>query len=267
MNQLLTLHSLRVFLAFLWRDMYVNARNISGYAINYILIYPIVFSVETAYLQANTYFDTSSPQICTTMFTGYILLIIMIFTYQRNIELLFDLENKRFIDYQITVLHPFLVLLERIIFTALFTFVISLPFYPVAKLILPSYIDTSNTSWPKVLLFLLLGSLCASAYHLLAACIVKKSSNIDSIWARANIVLIDFGGLWIPWIAMNHYSQTLGYLVYLNPLIYLSEGMKGAILGGGQFLDFGICVTMLILFSVLFTGTCWLIFKRRVDCV
>lgn len=267
MNQIFTVHSLKVFMAFLWRDLYVSSRNISSYIINYVFIYPVVFSLETAYLQANTYFDAVNPQLCTMMFTGYILLIVMIFTYQRNIEILFDLENKRFIDYQITIMHPFLVLFERILFTALFTFVVSLPFYPVAKLILPEYIDVRHTSWPKVIVLLFLGSLCASAYHLLAACVVKKSSNIDSIWSRANIILIDFGGLWIPWLTIYTWSPLVGSLVYLNPLIYLSEGMKGAILGSNEFIGFKICVSMLCFFIVLFTGLCWIAFKRRIDCI
>ncbi len=46
----------------------------------------------------------------------------MIFTYRQNIELLFDFENKRFIEYQNLMLNPFLVLCERVIFTGLYAF-------------------------------------------------------------------------------------------------------------------------------------------------
>ena len=236
-------------------------------AINYALIYPTVFAIQTGYLQATSYFGGGDPQINTVLFAGTILLIMMLFTYKQNIELLFDLEQQRYVDYQITLLNPFLVLLERILFTGLYTFLIALPFYPVAGFLLPSLVDLSNANWLHVALILFAGSLCLSAYHLMAACMLKRSSNISSLWNRANNVLITLGGFWIPWYVMYQYSKTLGYLVYLNPAIYLTEGLKGAVTGNPIFLPFGLCLAMLYLFTVLFTGLCWLSFKRRVDCV
>ncbi len=134
-------------------------------------------------------------------------------------------------------------------------------------LLLGNYIDLSHTNWAQVFLILFAGSLCLSAYHLLAAVTLKSSVNIKSLWSRVNGVLISFGGFWIPLYVMQSYSKLLGTLVYLNPCIYLTEGIKGAITGSDQFLPFALCISMLIIFTTLFTGACWFQFKRRTDCL
>ena len=259
--------SLAVFFQFLKRDVYAKRQSFIDNAVNYVCIYPIVFAVQSAYLQAHTIFPSTSPQFSTIFFAGNILLVMLLFTYKQNIELLFDLENQRYIDYQITVLSPFLVLCERILFTGLYTFVLTIPYYPVGGLLLPKYIDLSHTNWIHLLLILCAGSFCLSAYHLLAAVTLNRSTNIGSLWSRVNGVLILLGGFWIPLYIMRDYSPILGKIVFLNPCIYLTEGIKRAITGSNQFLPFSLCLPMLLLFTFVFTGLCWYQFKRRVDCL
>ena len=261
-----SMRSLRIFLQFLHRDFFINAKSIKDNAINYALLCPITFGIQTAYLQANTYFGSGNITLNTALFSGTILLIMLMFTYTHNVELLFDLENKRYIDYQITILNPFLVLLERILFSSLLTFAITIPFYPVASLILPNYIDTSNASWIRIFILLYLGSLCTSAYHLFIACFLTSNS-VSLLWGRVNSTLLMFGGFWISWNIMYQYSPILGYCAYINPLLYISEGIKGALIGNDQYLPFALCVPMLLIFSAIFTLLCRIAFKRRVDCL
>ncbi len=257
--------TLYLFLQFLKRDFYIHSKQIKSYLINYVISYPLTGAFAFAYLQTNIYFGTGQARLGTMLFSGNILLVLMLITYKQTIELLFDLENNKFINYQISILHPRLVILERIIFTSLFTFALSLPYFPVAKLILWSHLDTSATSWPQLLVILYLGSLCCSAYHQLASLVLKSSSQITTLWARVNQVLLHLGGFWIPLYIVRAYSEWLGYVVYLNPLVYISEGLRQALLGGDQFLSFGQCASALIIFSVIFVLLTWRIFKKRVD--
>lgn len=261
------LRAARVFLQFMRRDAYIQIQQVGSYIVNYVFIYPIAFSIETAYLQGNTYFTSSDTRMCTLLFCGYILIIIMVFTYKQCIELIFDLENQRFVDYQMSMLNPSLVIIQRIFFTSILTWLISLPFYPVGKLTVPTYIDTSNTSWWRVIILLYLSALGCSAYHMLATLLLKRSADINTIWARANLILIDFGGLWIPWFVLHQYSPIIGYFAYLNPLLYMTEGLKGAILGSSEFLSFPLCILMLIVFSIGLTAASCAVFKKRVDCL
>ncbi len=104
------MQSLIVFLQFFRRDLFAKRRSFIDNSVNYALIYPIVFAVQSAYLQAHTNFVTPSVELSTILFAGNILVVLLLFTYKQNIDLLFDLENQRYIDYQITLLSPFWVI-------------------------------------------------------------------------------------------------------------------------------------------------------------
>ncbi len=260
-------HSFTVFLQFMRRDLFASRAHFLDNIFNYALIYPIVFGVQSAYFQGHANFTHPNPMLNTILFAGNILLVLLLFTYKQNIELLFDLEGKRYVDYQITVLSPFLVLVQKIMFTGLYAFIISLPYYPVGGLILRNYIDLSHTNWPQLVLILFAGSLCLSAYHVLAAVVLKRSTDIGTLWSRANGALMAFGGFWVPLWAMKKYSSVLGKLVFLNPGIYLTEGIKHAITGSNEYLSFWICLPMLFIFTGLLTGAAWIRFKQRTDCL
>lgn len=259
--------SITIFFQFMRRDFFTKRKEFVDNFINYAFIYPIIFAIQSAYFQGHTNFTNPSPTLNTILFAGNILLVLLLFTYKQNIELLFDLEGKRFVEYQITMLNPFLVVLERIFFTGLYTFIISLPYYPMGGLILKNYIDLSQTNWPQLIALLFAGSMCLSAYHLLAAVVLQRSADIGALWSRVNGALLALGGLWVPLWAMQKYSPLLGKLVMLNPCLYISEGAKGAITGSNDYLPFWLCIGMLFAFSTLFTALCWWQFKRRTDCL
>ncbi len=263
--KIITNQSFLVFLQFFKRDLYIHSKKIKDYIFNYALIYPLTYAFSFAYLQTNTYFGSGNETLGTILFSGNILLVIMLTTYKFTYDLLFDLEQNRYVDYQITVLNPRLVILKRILVASLLTFIMTAPFFPVAKIVLRNYLDTSNTSWLQLMLILYLGSLCCSAYHQCAILLLKKSNQITSLWARFNHILIMLGGFWAPLHTMNEYSSLLGTIMRFNPLLYVSEGLRQAIVGGNQFLSIAQCASMLILFSLGFTVLCWYIFKKRVD--
>lgn len=161
-----------IFLQFMYRDFYVRKQKLFDNILNYAIIYPLIFGTETAYLQSNIYFGGTDVARNTVFFAGTIIFLMLIFTYNQNIDLLFDFENKRFIDYQISIFNPFLVMLERIIFTGLYTFCMLLPFYPMTSFFFRSYLDLGHTAWIKAFIILFLGSFCLSAYFVLAACLI-----------------------------------------------------------------------------------------------
>jgi ABC-type multidrug transport system permease subunit len=255
-----------IFLQFMHRDFYVRKKRLLDNIINYAIIYPIIFGAETAYLQTNVYFGGGDSTRNTIFFAGTIIFLMIIFTYNQNVDLLFDFENKRFINYQISIFNPFLVMLERILFSGIYAFCMLLPFYPITSLLFRSYIDFSHTIWLKALSIIFLGSFCLSAYFVLAACLLE-SPNLRSLWARANRPLMLLGGVWVPWYVVNQYSPLFSYCLYLNPCIYISEGIKGSITGNPLFLPFWLCFSMLIAFTTILTLAAWRAFKRRTDCL
>lgn len=262
----ITMQSWWIFLAFMYRDFYVRKKKLFDNILNYALLYPLIFGLESAYLQTNIYFGSANVARNTIFFAGTIIFLMIIFTYNQNIDLLFDFENKRFIDYQISIFDPFLVMCERIIFTGVYTFFMLLPFYPMSSLLFGSYVDFSQTAWLKALTIIFLGSFCLSAYFILAACLID-STNLRSLWARVNRPMMLLGGSWVPWYIVHEYSPLFSYLLYLNPCMYISEGVKGAITGNPVFLPFWLCFWMLIVSICALTMGAWWAFKRRTDCI
>ncbi len=256
--------TIKVFFYFLWRDVYVYGKKIHQDIINYALLYPLIFALTLVYLQANIYFKHNSVYMGTLLFAGNIILPMMVLTYKITFDLLFDLEKNRFIDYQIILLPPRLVLLERIIFATLSSFILTLPFFPISKLLLGSYLDLSNISWPGLASILFIGSLCFASYQLLAACILKPNQ-ISTFWARVNGLFITFGGFWIPLHTMTQFSLFLGICAQFNPVLYVSEGVRQAILKNSLFFSIPHCITILSILSILCTILAWYFFKKRVD--
>jgi len=256
--------TIKIFFYFLWRDAYVYGKKIHQDIVNYMLLYPLIFLLTIVYLQANIYFKHNNVYMGTLLFSGNIIFPMMIITYKITFDLLFDLEQNRFTDYQIILLPPRLLLLERIVFATLYSFVLTLPFFPISKLLLGSHLDLSNISWLALASILLIGSFCFASYQLLAACILK-SNQIRTFWARINGLFITFGGFWIPLKTMTQYSLLLGICAQFNPVLYVTEGVRQAILRSSLFFSISYCITILLALSTLFTILVWYFFKKRVD--
>lgn len=255
----------RTFLEFIYRDAYVYWQRSTSYFINYCIIYPAIFSFAIGYLQANLFFGPGSEKVGTIVFIGHVIIIVFVLANNLTMNLLFDLEGVRFIDYQITILSPRLVLLERIIFASLFTFIMAIPFFPIAKLILMQGLVTQNTSWFFVYVLLYIGALSCAAYHQFAACVIESSRQMRSFWMRFNFIMITLGGIFTPWYITYKFSPLLGYLMLLNPLVYITDGLRQAIVGGKEFLPIWVCIIALCIFTTIFTILSWHAFKKKVD--
>ena len=261
----LHLQTARVFFEFLRRDFYVYFKRINTYAINFIILYPLTYIISFAYIQAKAYFGTDNTTQATIFFAGNLILLIMNLAFEFTILLLFDLENDRTIDYRITLLNPRLILLEQIIFTTLFSFLLLAPFFPLTTLILRTHFDSAHVSWPLLFIILFLSCLCSASYHMFIACSLKSSKQIVHFWMRCNLPLITFGGFVAPWYIMNQYSSIIGMASLCDPFLYATEGIRQAIIGGNLFFPITYCALVLILFSCIFSFLACYLFKKKVD--
>ncbi len=255
-----------IFLRLMQRDWYqYKDRIFSYYLINYALIYPALYAFSFGYLQANLFFGNTDPLKGTILFVGNFLLVVIVLSFNLGLELLFDLEHDRTVDYQMTIINPRLIIIERILFTSLFTFFILLPYYPVAKLLLGSFFVTSALSIPKAIALLYVSSLMCAAYNHFVACVLPSADSIGIFWRRVNTPLFMLGGFWVPWYVLQKFSPWLGAVAMLNPFLYVTEGMRQAVLNNNLFLPFWHSFFMLLLFTAMFTGAALWKFKKRVD--
>lgn len=258
-----TIQTTKIFMQFLHRDLYVYTRQLHNQIVNYSLIYPTLYIFCFAFLQTQIYFHGQS-HIGAIVFAGTCLVPLLVMAFHITFDLLFDLEKNHHIDYQMMVLKPELIIIEQILFSSIFTFFIMIPFFPLARIFASSFIDLSNISWVSLYLMLYCGSLCASAYHKLAA-VLLTVEKISMFWTRINHVLLVLGGFWIPLYTIRSFSPTLGFLLRFNPIVYLTEGLRQSIVGGNDFLPIPQCIAALLMLSVIFTALACYFFKKRVD--
>lgn len=258
--------SARIAWQFTKRDFFIYTRRIHTWLINYAILKPILYSLYIAYVQARVFFGASGDPIRgTTIFAGEMLFVIFPLTYQLIIPLLYDFEGERFIDYQIIMLKPQWIIIQKILFTSLFTFAMALPFFPISKLLLGTNIATDNTQWLSLCLFLYICCLATSAYHMLAACALKNAQSTRMLWARISLPLIFLGGMSVPLYIIKLYSPFLTVMSYANPIIYISEGLRRALLGSDLYLDISLCTGVLMVYTILFTVLSCYFFKKRTD--
>jgi len=258
--------TIKIFFIFLYRDFYVYAKRINYYAINYGLIVPLLYIFSFAYVQPQVYFN-GNAQLGIPTFIGNISLLLMSLTYNITSHMLFDLLNDRFTEYQISILPGRLFIIKEILFASLWSFLLVIPFFPLAKFLLGSIFVTSHISWVSVYALLYLAALCCSAYHCLAVCIMNKAEETRHFWMRVNLPLFALGGFWVPWHIMNSFSPWLGTILFANPIIYITEGLRQAVIGGSQFLSITTCVIMLSFYICIFTVLSFYFFRKKIDYV
>ncbi|MCP5470160.1 MAG: ABC transporter permease [Chlamydiales bacterium] len=186
----------------------------------------------------------------------------------RVIVLLNDIEGARTIKQ--SLLYP--VPSEWIfIYTAcswaLYTMLISAPLLVFAKLFLWNQFSFGTIHWGKFVLIFLSANLFHGFFALWLTSVLKASKQMDSIYFRVVNPLFMFGAYFYPWATLFDVAPWLGYLVLVNPMVYISEAFHAAGVGQEGFLPYWSCIGVLWLFILALGTHAVRKLKRRLDCV
>lgn len=136
----------------------------------------------------------------------------------------------------------------------------------IAKLVLGSRFDWSHISWPKVIGMYLLMNLCfslfAGAVTFYYLSLWKSWRFWDRFMFPLTLVSIDFS-----WMTAYIALKPLAYLMLLLPFTYAYEGMRAAILGQQEFINYWLCCSVLAGATVMLLWFTLRIFKKKLDCV
>lgn len=257
--------TIRIISHLLRRDFIANGERFKSYMINYWLIYPALYTFLYRYLQATVLFPEDAQYWGAILYIGSMLLVILVVTYRIVVDILFDLEGDKFVNYQITLLSPTVLLCERIFFAALFAIIMVFPFYPFSCLLSGNINALYDVSWIASMGVIILSCLMVAAYQQMAVLLLNDSQNVSFLWARINNPLLAFGGLQMPLYIMRGFDQKLGLLAQCNPFMYVTEGLRQAMVGGKQFLSVEWCIIVLSIFSIAFISFAAILFKKRID--
>ncbi len=244
-------HYARVFWQLMRRDIYAFRKQIKSFAINYMIISPMVYSINYGYLMPNSGMINPTPEMGTIFFLGSVLQVLISPSIGLALGVFFDSQHARVIQYQMTFAPLRLIILERILFFSLVTFVFVGPYYLIAKWLLGSYMATAHAHWLLIACIIYLGTLFFSAFTMFFVFYIERIQQFGNIFDRFIFPMLQLGGLRMPFSLFLDYSIFLGIFVLFNPMMHLTEGLRKAMLGGDTFLPYYVSIPGILLASVL----------------
>ena len=188
--------------------------------------------------------------------------------YGNAVTFVSDLEGDRTIAYDLTLpTHTATVLCSHIFYYTTIGTLMSFASLPLAKLILWNRFDLFSVSWAKLLFFVVLtNAFCATA-TLLTSALIPSMDKFDILWTRVMFPLWFLGGYAFAWSSVYATAPKLSYILLLNPILYMSEGIRAALLGQEGTINFWICSVVLIVMWIGVGFWSFKALKKRLDFV
>ncbi len=154
------------------------------------------------------------------------------------------------------------VAIEKICFSAIQSIIAAAIVFPMAYYIPSTPVVAHVSSWPFLILILVLASLTSGALGLTIGTGVKPQQ-IGLIFGVVVMPITFLGCVYYPWAALTH-IRWLQIAVLVNPIVYMSEGLRSALTAGLPHMPPLLTVGMLCFFLVLLTWIGVRGFLRRV---
>lgn len=179
-----------------------------------------------------------------------------------------DLEGDKTILYTLSLPLPsWLVFSYFAASWAMLSSIMSLLMFPIGKLLLWNQFTFAHINPIQLVSIFVVSNLFFGFFALWLVAMLKKMSNLAHLFIRIINPMYSFGGWWYSWVAVFGISPALGYLHLVNPLLYVMEGMRAAVLGQEGYLPFWGSFSALSGFTLLFAWDAIRRLKKRLDCV
>lgn len=117
-----------------------------------------------------------------------------------------------------------LVAIEKICFSALQSVLAAAVIFPMVYFIPATPVHVSVSSWGLLTAIMLLTAIASGAVGLTLGTLVKPRQ-ISLVFSTVLVPITFLGCVYYPWAAL-HNLPWLQYAVLLNPLVYMSEGLR-----------------------------------------
>ncbi len=244
-----------VFFAMLRRDMRVARRELPFFLLRTVM-QPLLLMVVFGYLlpkiglmQAN-YTATLLPgvlalSLALSSVQSVALPMVAQFGFSREIE-----------DRLLAPIPVHLVALELVTAGTIQGILAAAFVLPCGRLIMGEIPGLTFANVPHIAAVMILGSASFSAMGLLLGCAINPQQ-IGLLFSSIIGPMIFFGCTYYPWMALDR-VPLMKYLVLVNPLVYVAEGMRGAFTPSVPHMDLFVVALALTALLILF----WTFGKR-----
>ncbi|HEY4356048.1 MAG TPA: ABC transporter permease [Acidobacteriaceae bacterium] len=263
----------RAFAGLMLRDLYVLRREIAPFLVRvamnpllflFIFTYVMPHMAGGAAMNPTAQMGSGSGGFGTVLLPGLMAVAIM-FSGIAAVALPLSQEFgiTREIDDRVMCPLPIAaVALEKVVFSALQSFVAAGIVFPLAYYIPSTHVQAHVESWLFLAVVLLLSGLLSGALGLVIGTAVQPKQ-IGLIFGVVVMPITFLGCVYYPWDAL----KTIKFLqkaVLVNPIVYISEGLRSALTPGVGHMSNAVILTMLTLFFVLLMWAGIRGFRRRV---
>jgi ABC-2 type transport system permease protein len=154
------------------------------------------------------------------------------------------------------------VAVEKVVFSAMQSVIAAALVFPLAYYIPSEPVLAHVSSWPFLIAVLVLASLVAGALGLTLGTVVPPKQ-IGLIFGVVVVPITFLGCVYYPWAALTH-IKWLQIGVLVNPIVYMSEGLRASLTPGLGHMPEGYILLGLAVFFALLMGQGMRGFRRRV---
>ncbi len=183
-------------------------------------------------------------------------------------NMIMDIEGDRNILYYLTLpTSAATILLSMVCSFAIMGTLLSLVMVPLGKLLFWNSMDLTLISPLKLVIILALSNLFFAILSLAVTAYTKQMARIGSVWSRFLFPLWFLGGFQYSWFILHKTIPTLAYISLFNPVTYVMEGTRAAMLGQAGYLSWWGCCAALCAFIVLIWTYAYVAMKKHLDFV
>ena len=138
---------------------------------------------------------------------------------------------------------------------------------PIGKLVLWNQVNLAQINYPKLLLALIFQNIFYACFTIFAGSLIDSMSKLGMVWSRCIFPMWFMGGFQFSWMALYSVTPIVAWINLLNPMIYITESTRIALLGQADFINFWLCLGMITIFSIVsFAVGLWNL-KKQLDFV
>jgi ABC-2 type transport system permease protein len=266
-----TMQYIRAFVGLFLRDLHVLRRELFPFVIRVCmnpLLFLFVFTFVMPHMSGGAAMNPTAAMaggnFSTVLLPGLMAVAIMFSGIAAvALPLAQEFGITREIDDRVMCPLPVsAVAIEKICFSAMQSVIAAAVVFPLAYYIPATPVVAHVGSWPYLIVVLVLASLTSGALGLTIGTSVKPQQ-IGLIFGVVVMPITFLGCVYYPWVALK-YIRWLQIGVLVNPIVYMSEGLRSALTPTLPHMPHALILSMLTFFLVLLTWLGIRGFLRRV---
>lgn len=193
-----------------------------------------------------------SADLIGPVFLGSLVSLFFNLGFSLSLRIVFDLKFRRFLDYQLTLpISLFWLFSSYVLAFFAELFMSTTPIIIFSLFILRTKIQLMHANWLLFIIIYLLILLFFSILFLALGILYEYTWFLDNIWPRRLAPLLILGCVYVPWSKVYNLSSIIGSILLVNPITYVSEGLRSSLLGTNGYISPLLCITVLIASIVL----------------